>query len=202
MSSRGEITRWLEALKAGDREAAQPLWERYFDRLVRLARERLRGLPRAASDEEDIALSAFDSFCRRAEQGTFPRLDNRDDLWQVLVLIVGRKVCDRAEYERRGKRDWRRTRPMDDTVGQEPPGTEPDPATAAEVAEELRRLLSLLPGEGMRAIAVRKLEGHTNEEIARLQGCSLATVERRLALIRKYWLSGEPCEGSGGGKGS
>ena len=56
MSSAGDVTRWLEQLKAGDREAAQPLWEQYFRRLVGLARERLRhrGLPRAAGDEEDV----------------------------------------------------------------------------------------------------------------------------------------------------
>jgi DNA-directed RNA polymerase specialized sigma24 family protein len=31
------------------------------------------------------------------------------------------------------------------------------------------------------------MEGHTNEEIAGLLGGSLATVERRLRLIRKEW---------------
>src|SRR5262249_47776007 len=63
-------------LKEGDRAASQALWERYFRRLVGLARERLRGWPRAAADEADVTLSAFDSFCRAAEAGRFPRLDN------------------------------------------------------------------------------------------------------------------------------
>ena len=186
MSSAGDVTRWLQQLKAGDREAARALWERYFRRLVTLARDRLRALPRAARDEEDVALSAFDSFCRHAEQGRFPRLDDRDDLWQLLVLIANRKACDLAEYEGRERRDWRRTTPLDEQ-GAEPFSADPDPAVAAEVAEESGRLLSLLPDEQIRAIAVRKLEGYSNEEIAGLVGCSLATVERRLVLIRKYW---------------
>ena len=186
MSSAGDVTHWLRQLKAGDREAAQPLWELYFRRMVDLARARLRGLPRTVADEEDVALSAFDSFCRGAEAGRFPLLDDRDDLWQLLVLIATRKACDLAEHEGRDRRDWRRTQPAE-AEEQEPFSAEPDPAVAAEVAEQLGQLLGLLPDEQMRAIALRKLEGHTNEEIAGRLGCSLATVERRLALIRKHW---------------
>ena len=83
----GSVTHWIGALRGGELDAAQPLWERYFARLVRLAQARLRTnrRPRAAEDEEDAALSAFDSFCRAATQGRFPRLDDRDDLWRLLV---------------------------------------------------------------------------------------------------------------------
>ena len=66
------VTQWIDRLKAGDPDAAQELWERYFRRLVGLARKKLRAAPRRAADEEDVALSAFDSFCRGAEQGRFP----------------------------------------------------------------------------------------------------------------------------------
>jgi len=121
VSSFGSVTRWLRQLKDGDRAAVQRLWEGYFARLVALARKRLRqrALLWGAAYEEDVALSAFDSFCRSAEQGRFPRLDDRDDLWQVLVLIANRKVCDLAEHEGRRKRDWRRTRSADaDDVGE------------------------------------------------------------------------------------
>ena len=51
----------MAALKAGDTVAAQPLWERYFQRLVHLARGRFPILHKAGAieDEEDAALSAF-----------------------------------------------------------------------------------------------------------------------------------------------
>src|SRR4051812_26315558 len=62
----GEINRWLRQRKEGDRSTTRELWQRYFARLVALARQRLRGAPRRAADEEDVALSAFDSFCRNA----------------------------------------------------------------------------------------------------------------------------------------
>jgi RNA polymerase sigma factor (sigma-70 family) len=187
MSSAGDVTRLLQELKVGGRAAVQPLWEGYFTRLVGLARKRLRqrGLRGGPADEEDVALSAFDSFCRGAEQGRFPRLDDRKDLWQLLVLIAHRKVCDLAEYERRGRRDRRRTRSLDsDDDVRKLFGGEPDPALVAEMAEEYRRLLGRLRG-GERETVVLKLEGHTNAEIAEKLGCALSTVERRLRIIRK-----------------
>jgi hypothetical protein len=88
MSTVSSVTQWVNRLQAGDRAAAQKLWEGYFQRLVRLARQKLRGTPRRARDEEDVALSAFDSFCRGAEAGRFPRLGDRADLWQLLVVIT------------------------------------------------------------------------------------------------------------------
>src|SRR4051812_37747280 len=99
------VTRWLAGLQQGEPdEPAQRLWGRYFDRLVHLARARLRAAPRGPADEEDVALSAFDSFCRGAAEGRFPRLGGRDDLWRLLVSITTRKAQAAARRERRLKR--------------------------------------------------------------------------------------------------
>jgi hypothetical protein len=43
MASQGSVSNWIELLKGGDHAAAQPLWERYFQRLVGLARTKLPG---------------------------------------------------------------------------------------------------------------------------------------------------------------
>jgi len=204
MSSMGSITVLFNQLQLGDRAGVQKLWELYFRRLVGLARKKLGDLPRRAAGEEDVALSAFDSFCRAVEQGRFPHLADRDDLWQLLVLITARKACDLREHEGRDKRDWRRLHEAARDAGKEPGGQEvvfsgllsrePDPAFAAEVAEESRRLLDGLADEELRQIALRKMEGHTNEEIASELDCALATVERRLRLIRKRWEKELPAE--------
>src|SRR4051812_18246510 len=103
-STPGSVTRWLGQLRAGDAGAAGPQWERYFRRLVALARARLHSAPRRAADEEDVALSAFDSFCRGAGQGRFPHLDDRDDLWRLLVTITARKALHLRRDEGRKKR--------------------------------------------------------------------------------------------------
>src|SRR5262245_64907683 len=122
MGSPGSVTGWLAQLRAGDHAAAQPLWERYFRRLVTLARARLHGVPRAAADEEDVALSAFDSFCRSVEQGRFPRLSDRGDLWRLLVLITAHKALDRQRHEQRLKRRAANVEPasLETVVGPEP----------------------------------------------------------------------------------
>src|SRR3954471_4569539 len=100
----GSVTRWIGDLQGGGDSAAQHLWERYFHRLVHLARARLHATRRAGAieDEEDAALSAFDSFCRGAAAGRLPRLADRDDLWRLLVVITVRKVL--AQLQRQGAR--------------------------------------------------------------------------------------------------
>jgi DNA-directed RNA polymerase specialized sigma24 family protein len=195
MSAPGSVTNWLVQLKDGNAAAAQPLWERYFPRMVALARKRLRSSRRREADEEDVALSAFDSFCRGAEQGRFPRLGDRDDLWHLLVVITARKALDLLARQGRLKRGGGKLRgeswfgPAEPGNGgiEQVVGDEPSPEFAAQMAEECRRLLGKLDNDELRSVAVSKMEGYTNEEIAERLGSALATVERRLRLIRKVW---------------
>jgi DNA-directed RNA polymerase specialized sigma24 family protein len=197
MSSFGSVTCWIRQLGAGDQAACQKLWEGYFHRLVGLARKRLQGTPRCGADEEDVALSAFDSFFRRAQEGRFPQLVDRHDLWQLLVLIAARKASNLAKHERREKRGGGKVRhasalPPGDGEGDGPffadvIGREPDPAFAAQVVEEYERLLAELGDDNLRSVAVWKREGYTNKEIAAKLGRSLAAVERKLRLIRDAW---------------
>jgi RNA polymerase sigma factor (sigma-70 family) len=198
VSPAGDVTHWIEQVKAGNREAVRPLWEAYFRRLVALARKKLREGPRRLADEEDVAACALESFFDRAERGGFPRLEGRDNLWQLLVVITSRKVADLVEHENRLRRGGGRVR-GESAFGQpagdpetgrgieQVAGTEPTPEFAAEVAEECRRLLGLLDEDTLRQVAQRRLEGYTNEEIAELVGCSRSTVERNLAVIRRVW---------------
>src|SRR5215475_4581922 len=104
MSSEGSVTHWLGQLQGGNQAAAQQLWEHFFARMVGLARQRLRSGPSRAVDEEDVALSAFHSFCRNAEDGKFPRLLDRDSLWRFLVVITARKAAHYLRDETRQKR--------------------------------------------------------------------------------------------------
>jgi DNA-directed RNA polymerase specialized sigma24 family protein len=194
----GSVTRWLGELKAGDPAAAQRLWARYFTDLARLARARLRKAPRAAEDEEDVALSAFDSFCTAAARGRFPRLDDRDDLWRVLVTLTERKASNLLRRQRRLKRGGGRVAPEADVAGPEGDlldhlaGTAPTPEFAALVAEEYRRRLAALADAALRRVAVLKMEGYSNEEIAGRLGLGLRSVVRKLDLIRRTWLGEAP----------
>ena len=55
-------------------------------------------------DEEDVALIAFYSLCDGMKAGNFPRLDDRDNLWSLLVVITGRKVLHRVRAATAKKR--------------------------------------------------------------------------------------------------
>jgi DNA-directed RNA polymerase specialized sigma24 family protein len=193
----GSVTHWIDQLKAGEQAAFQKLWERYFRRLVALTRKRLQGAPRYAADEEDVALSAFDSFYRRAREGRVPKLLDRNDLWQLLVLIAGRKASNLAKHERRQRRGGGKVQhasALPDGDGSEQGllfadliGRAPEPVMAAQVVEEYERLLDELGDDVLRSVAVWKLEGDTNKEIAVKLGRATATVERKLRMIRDAW---------------
>ena len=187
----GSVSRWLGDLKAGDPAAAQPLWERYFARLVGLARSRLRlGRRAAAHDEEDAALSAFQSFCDGAANGRFPQLSDRDDLWKLLVVITARKAGAHIEREARQKRGGGRVLSATDSADDifaRVVSDEPTPEFAVMAAEECQRLLAKLDDDELRKVAVDRMEGYTNDEIAKRLGCARRTVARRLDFIRRAW---------------
>jgi DNA-directed RNA polymerase specialized sigma24 family protein len=168
------------------------LWERFFARMVEVARRRLGSLPRRVTDEEDAALSAFVRFQQAAQAGRLPRLLDRDDLWRVLFTLTLRVVSQHLREQNRLKRGGGQVRgdsalhpPEGETIDPSDPGLGPDEAAAWQ--DELKRLLAALDDDQLRQIALRKLEGCTNVEIARELGCAEPTVERRLRLIRCTW---------------
>jgi DNA-directed RNA polymerase specialized sigma24 family protein len=186
------VTNWCLALQAGDQAGAERLWQRYYQAMVQVARSRLSGAPKLAADEEDVALSAFDSFCRGVEAGRFPRLTDRDGLWRLLVVITARKAINQADKELRRARRLPQaksgknaaTNPVDIA---EVVCDEPTPEFCAQTAENLRELLASLGDKQLQELAVSKMEGYANEEIAARLGCSLRTVERKLGIIRREW---------------
>ena len=189
------VSYWITHLKTGNADAAQKLWDVYFQRLTRLARARLGSQPRRLADEEDVALSVFDSLCRGANHGNFPKLTDRDNLWTLLVVITSRKVCDYVAAERAQKRGGGQVRAaselandaLRDAVALDAVlSREPTPDMAASFNEECDRLLQLLDPD-LRQLALGKLEGASHEELATQLQCGLRTIERRLSLIRKIW---------------
>jgi DNA-directed RNA polymerase specialized sigma24 family protein len=198
----GSVTRWIGDLRTGDPGAADQLWHRYFDGLVRLARRKLEAVRRVApvEDEEDAALSAFQSLCAGAAEGRFERLKDRDDLWRLLVVITVRKVFDQIKRQRQLKRGGGRVVSEAALAGVDPdsPGgfeqciaREPTPEFAAILAEEVQKRIDSLEDENLRQVALWRLEGYSNNDIAQRLGCVGRSVERKLELIRKAWLRAE-----------
>jgi DNA-directed RNA polymerase specialized sigma24 family protein len=199
MSTDDSVTCWLEGIKLGDGADIQRLWDRYFERLVRLAGSRLPVHTRRAFDEEDVALSAFHSFCARMSRGQFPDLGDREDLWKLLATITTRKVIATVRHQTRKKRGggvlvgesavFNRADLTDEGLARFL-SREPTPEAASEFADECDRLfgcLDRLEDPSLKAVAQRKLEGYTSVEIAAEMKTSSRTVDRKLRLIRAIW---------------
>jgi len=195
------VTHWIAHLKEGDPQAANQLWQRYFQRLVGLARAKLSHARRAVADEEDAALSAFRNLCDGAVEGRFARLSGRDDLWQLLVMITTRKVVDLKKQQGRLKRGGGHVVLGPDGAGDgdddcadmfaEVAAPCPTPDQAAMLAEEYQRRLDALGDGSLRRVAELRLEGYDNDEIAERLGCARRTVARKLEGIRAVWGGGE-----------
>ena len=192
-----DVAEWMVRLGEGDNEAARRIWQRYFGRLMRLARRRLEGQPRRVADEEDVALSAMKSFYRGMAAGRFPHLRDRHDLWRLLVTITARKALDQARRVYAKKRGGGRVRGESAFRGSDRSslpggidqvlGEQPTPDFAVMIAESCVSLLECLDSESLKEVALLKMEGLSNEEIAAELSCTTRTVERKLAQIRRKW---------------
>lgn len=186
--SEQSVTRWIAGLKSGDETAAAAIWERFFLRLRDYARNKLGPTARRAVDEEDLALSALHALCVGAKDGRFQQLANRDDIWQILMMIAARK----ASNARRRSHLRHEITQSDAAVNADLRGLAEliDENTSVELFDSLNihceELLARLD-ERLRHVALLKLSGHTNEEIAVLRQRGVSTIERYLQLIRKIW---------------
>ena len=193
----GSVTQFFDQLRTGDPGAAEELWARFFPRLVALARQALAGRPQRAADADDVAQSAFASFCLRVKAGEF-RIQDRGELWNLLGVITANKARKQIRYESAQKRGGGRV------VG-EGALTRPDgsPLPLDEIALALpadqfdlhcEELLDSL-GSELRQFVLLRLLGFHNHEIADQLDCAERTVERKLALARLKWETAWPADG-------
>jgi DNA-directed RNA polymerase specialized sigma24 family protein len=197
METDGSVSRWIPALRAGEKEAAHQLWEHFFNRMKQLARVQSKpSVTRGSYDEEDVAISAFATFCHALKEGSYPDLRDRGELWQLLATFTFRKARERAHAAQALKRGGRK---KTETNGEpnrsaepplavdELPSQAPTPDLLALMNEQCLYLFRLLQDPELEAVAVWKLEGYTNDEIAEHLGYTRRTVQRMLALIRQVW---------------
>ncbi|KAA5543036.1 RNA polymerase subunit sigma-70 [Roseiconus nitratireducens] len=192
------VTAWIGDLKAGQDDATQKIWERYFARLVRVAARRMGSAPRRIADEEDVAVSVFDSLCRGAAEGRFQQLQNRDDLWKLLTAIAGMKAVDQIRRQTAQKRGGESVRgeSVFEGSGDRPIRSfgdlvhgEPTADFLAVMEEQQQKMFELLPDDSQRQVATLRFEGYSNQEIAERLDISLRSVERKLKVIREIWTS-------------
>lgn len=189
------VTLWIDQLRREDQSAAEKLWHHFVSRLQTNARHRLKPSTRRVYDEEDVAQSAFHSLCAGLLAGKFPDLNDRQGLWQLLLVITSRKVSRRVRYEQRQKRDERRL--LNDSIFihdesvQDPINQvcckEPTPEFVAEFVEVCENLFDSLADPELQQVASLRMEGFNDSEIGQRLNCSRRTVQRRLEVIRRHW---------------
>ncbi len=192
----GSVTECLDRAKQGESYAQYQLWERYLHRLLTLARDRLRGRCDQMTEPDDVAQIVFNDFLRGIERGRFQQMDSRDDLWQVLVMLTRRKSVNARRRGSAKKRNPNLACASGNGVGADA-GVEhwldsliskdPTPLEAVLLTEEVECRISVLENEKLQHIAIAKMRGFNNQDIAIQLGCSLRSVERKLSIIRRKW---------------
>src|SRR5687767_5800559 len=178
------LLRW----RGGDQDAAGEIFQRYTERLLALTRNRLSARLTRQLDPEDVVQSAYRSFFIGARDGRYV-LQRSGDLWRLLVAITVHKLQHQVERRSARKRAGAREVLLDEDrdaagVKAETLAREPTPAEAAALADTLESLLAPLEPLQRQMIALR-LEGYSQEEIAKKVARSERTVRRALEQFKQ-----------------
>jgi hypothetical protein len=186
----GSITQWLQRLHAGEADAAEEIWIRYYPRVVRLAALQLIKSDDRSIDEEDVAQSTFRTVYLAVMNGKYPDIEDRRDLWRLLLVSTLNRVRRHHRDSHTLKRsvnelvtqDQSRRRLIMEISG---------PDAQAEMADLIETLFRRLDQEDptgeLRQIALLKLEEHSASAIARRLKRRKNHVLQRVRLIRILW---------------
>jgi hypothetical protein len=163
MPSKGSVTSLLAPVKAGDPAAVQQLWERYFERLVGLARKKHLGAAPPGGDEQDMALSASRQLLPKRRARSLPKAGRPR---RPVAAAGDHQSCEAARLLRDERHEPRAP------GGEATPDLEqllcrePAPEAAVKMADGCGRLLDSLSDRKLEQIAVRRMEGLMVEKIA------------------------------------
>lgn len=186
MAAQGTVTCLFARVRQGDADAFEPLWDHFFPRLVGLARKRLSGRAAMAHDAEDAAQAALISFWTQIRSGEYLQDLCRGSLWNLLATITVRKVGKQLRNESAARRGDGRVLPAADLAGTESLAEMLTVLPTQELDGQAAELMESLP-EDLQQIAIRRLFGHSTEEIADQLECSRRKIQRKLEIVRLRW---------------
>jgi DNA-directed RNA polymerase specialized sigma24 family protein len=170
----------LARLRESDADAAREVFERFFTRVVSLARSNLDRRLAGKVDAESVAGSVLATFFRRSAGGEFS-LSEWTELWRLLATITVRKCLNRARAFRNQGRDVGREIGLEDVYLLD---HEPSPEEEIIVRDLLEKLLRSCTADE-RAVIERSLQGQSVKEVVEATGLSERTVVRIRERFRR-----------------
>jgi RNA polymerase sigma-70 factor, ECF subfamily len=167
----------LVRVRGGDGGAAAALFERYGQRLCRLAASRMSRDVAVRFDAEDVLQSVFRSFFRKVGDGTYSAPES-GELWGLLALMTVHKVRRRSSHHRAEKRSVQQTGPSELLID-----LTCDDVSELDAQLALEEFLADLR-ELDRCVVTHRMSGHSVQEISEMVGRSKRTVERILQHCR------------------
>jgi hypothetical protein len=190
----GSVSYWLKELKTGDSLAVEAIWYRYYQRVVELASRKMKVNPDRAVDGEDIAQLAMHRFCTNATLGCYPNLDDREQLWDLLVVFTLNRIRKHLRACNRLKRSGQHSQVFEFSqleVLQDLQTPEAPTIMADMVDAWLNRLDQEDPSGQLKQIAIWSMDGISGSDIARILKKRKSFVLHQIRLIRLLW---EECE--------
>ncbi len=173
------LTSWLRAAAAGDAQAGNRAYALVYDELRALASRQLgRGGAQATLTPTALVNEAF----LKLAGGSLAALNDRRHFFNLAARAMRQTVIDYARERLAQKRggDLVRTQ-LDDEMADDAWD-----ATQALAAEQALVTLERQDAELAETFGWRVFAGLTAQQIAELRGVSLRTVNRDLAMARKY----------------
>ncbi len=191
------VSEAIDRFKAGDKNASNEIWQFAFPVVLRYARGVMRGQPRTATDEEDVALSSLASLFRGMNDRRFPRLERGEDLLRIVFTIAWRKAKDHRGRASNRHGDIAEGGPEASPLSTVA-GDEPSAESVAEMGEAIQRIHALLCRKDPLLVRIAELliGDCTIVEIAEQIGRSVSTVKRKIerieSTLREEW--NDACE--------
>ena len=194
-SQPGSVTRALNELNSPSQgeQAVLFLWERYFNRLCGFIEGQLYARHKRITSADEVASDAFLALLDGVKHNRFHSVRNRDELWQMLTLIGARRSTNvRVKHSRQKNGGGKlQGESVFGSGGMENLADfiqrDLSPTDYVELKEMIEDLLRQLPNQQVRQIALMRMSGYSNAEIAEKIGRVERTVELKLKLIRSIW---------------
>jgi RNA polymerase sigma-70 factor (ECF subfamily) len=176
----------IAEFKAGSESAARELFDKYCERLMKLARRRIGHRMTSRIDPEDVLQSAFRTFFNRVRNDEF-EFHQEDDLFKLLVRLTVHKTLRQIAYHRAQKRNPELEAGQGSEaheILQQITAGEPPPEVEVALIEEFEKFMGQLQPFDREVLGM-KLQGFSTVEIAEKLGSYDRKIRRVLERIQE-----------------